>query len=143
MAEAPVATSTPENESSYHRRQQERAQRFLFGGSRAAYRLDPELERSLSTSLSDTSHVGDPETADDEDNTARTRRQIKRTADCKRGCPNQLERLAKTYDCFGKHTGKTAQYRRQSYPNPTQYPGKPPRNITGKITINLEIVPEV
>ena len=111
---------------------QERAQRFLSGGSRAAYHLDPELERSLSTSVSDTSHIGNPETDGDEDNTARTRRQIKRRADCKRGCSTQLERLAKAYETgFGKHTGKTAQYRQQSYPNPTRNPGKPPGNITG------------
>jgi hypothetical protein len=60
----------------------------------------------------------------------RARKQLERKESCKRGCPAIHERLAKTYLTIGVHTGKTAQYRKSSYPDPKK--GKPPRNISGK-----------
>lgn len=134
MAESPLAASTPSNEASsstYQQRKEERTQRFLAGTSRAAYRLDPLLERSLSTSISDVSQ-GTESDSDSEEETTRGRRQVKRRGDCKRGCPAVLERLAKSCESFGNHTGRTAQYRKSSYPAPKK--GKSPRNITGKLT---------
>ena len=55
--------------------------------------------------------------AGEEEETLRVRRQAKRQVECKRGCPAVLERMAKGYESFGKHTGKTAKYRKSSYPN--------------------------
>ena len=136
MAEGPVATSTPDNESTYHRRREERAQRFLSGTSRAAYRLDPLLERSLSSSMSDLSQgseSGSEGDVDDSEESLRRRRQVKRRVECKHGCPAILERISKAYESFGKHTGKTAQYR-SSYPH-RKNPKKSPRNVTGKTSV--------
>ena len=107
MAESPVATSTPDNESTYHRRREERAQRFLSGTSRAAYRLDPLLERSLSTSISDISQ-GSESGSEDIKESLRVRRQVMRRVECKHGCPAVLKRMmSKAYESFRKHTGKT------------------------------------
>ena len=131
-----VASSTPDNESTYHRRREERAQRFLSGTSRAAYRLDPLLERSLSTSISDLSQGSESE-EDINEESLRVRRQVKRQVECKRGCPAILQRMSKAYESFGKHTGKTAQYRRSSYPDPKN-PERSPRNLTGKCTSVVE-----
>ena len=128
-AESLTASSTPSNESTHSRRKVERAHRFLSGTSRAAYRLEPLLERSLSASMLDTSQ-GTESDSEDDGGEVFTARQTKRRENCKRGCPTVLERLAKTYENYGKHTGKTAQYRRTSYPNPSN-PGTSPRNITG------------
>ena len=137
MAEGLLAASTPNDESTYQERRKQRAERFLAGTSRAAYRLDPLLERSLSTSASDISQEGsqpDSDSEDGEEETIRARRQIKRRVDCKRGCPAVLERMAKTFENYGKHSGKTAQYRRSSYPNPKD-PERSPRNIACKYAI--------
>lgn len=131
-----VASSTPDNESTYHRRREERAQQFLSGTSRAAYRLDPLLERSLSTSISDLSQGSELE-EDVNEESLRVRRQVKRRVECKRGCPAILQRMSKAYESFGKHTGKTAQYRRSSYPDPKN-PERSPRNLTGKCTSVVE-----
>ena len=62
--------------------------------------------------MSDISQGSESGSEGDEEETLRMRRQTKRRLECKRGCPAVLERTAKTYESFGKHTGKTAQYRR-------------------------------
>ena len=134
MAESPVATSTPSNESTYRRRE-ERAQRFLSGTTRAAYRLDPLLERSLSTSISDVSQGSELGSEEDIKETLRVMKPVKRRVECKRGCPAVLKRMSKAYESFGKHTGKTAQYR-SSYPDPKN-PERSPRNVTGKCTTSV------
>lgn len=130
-----MATSTPDNESTYHRRREERAQRFLSGTSRAAYRLDPLLERSLSTSISDLSQGSESRSEEDIEESLRVRRQVKRRVECKCGCSAVLKRMSKAYESFGKHTGKTAQYR-SSYPDPKN-PERLPRNLTGKCTTGV------
>lgn len=103
MAEGPLAASTPNDESTYQERRKQRAKRFLAGTSRAAYRLDPLLERSLSTTALDISQGSQPDSdsEDGEEETIRARLQIKRRADCKRGCPAVLKRMAKTFERFG------------------------------------------
>lgn len=63
----------------------------------------------------------------------RVRRQAKQQVECKRGCPAVLQRMARAYESFGKHTGKTAEYRRSSYPNPKD-PERSPKTLTGKLT---------
>ena len=42
------------------------------------------------------------ESGSEEVETLRMRRQVKRRLECKRGCPAVLERIAKTYESFGK-----------------------------------------
>ena len=114
--ECPVAVSTPNNESIYQERTKQRAERFLAGTGRATYCLDPLLERSLSTSVSDIRQVSQSDSEEDwEEETIRARQQIRRRADCKHGCSAVFEGMAKTFESFGKHVGKTAQYRRSSY----------------------------
>ena len=81
--------------------------------------------------MSDISQGSESGSEGDEEETLRMRRQVKRQLEYKRRCPAVLERIAKTYESFGKHTGKTAQYRRSSYPNPKN-PKRSPRNLTGK-----------
>ena len=128
MSESPLASSTPDpNKGSTYQRKQEWAERFLAGTSRAAYRLDPLLERSLSASENSQGTESDAE-----EETSRARKQVERRADCKRGCAAVLKQLAKAYESFGFHTGKAAQYRKSSYPNPKK--GKSPRNYTLKLT---------
>ena len=134
--ENPLATSTPRSEANgsvFRQRKQERVQRFLAGTSRSSYCLDLVLEQSLSTSASDLSQEIETDANcdnDDEGEGERARKRAERKESCKRGCPVILERLTKTYQSVGVHTGKTAQYRKNSYPDPKK--GKPPRNITGK-----------
>ena len=122
-SESPLASSIPTNESVNSRRKRERAERFLAGSSRAAYRLDPLLERSLSTSQG-TETESEPEDRAEE---VHWDRQAKRKEEWKRGCPAVLQGLAKTYESFVKHTGRTAQYRRSNYSC-----DQSPRNITGE-----------
>lgn len=131
--DSPLATSTPRSEATgsvFQQRRQERVERFLTGTSRSSYRLDPVLERSLSTSESDLSQEVDTADSDDEEALFRVRKRAERKERCKRGCPAILQRLAKTYQSIGVHTGKTALYRKSSYPDPKK--GKPSRNVTGK-----------
>lgn len=134
--DSPLATSTPRSEATgsvFQQRRQERVERFLTGTSRSSYRLDPVLERSLSTSESDLSQEMDTAAdSEDEDESFRARKRAERKERCERGCPAILQRLAKTYESIGVQTGKTALYRKSSYPNPKK--GKPSRNITGKIS---------
>ena len=62
----------------------------------------------MSTSISDLSQGPEPGSEGDEEETIRIRRQAKRQLKWKRGCPAVLKRIAKTYESFGKHTGKTS-----------------------------------
>ena len=103
-SEGPVPTSTPDSESTlYCRRREERAQRFLNGTSRAAYRLDPLLERSLSTSISDLSQGSESE-EDFDDESLHVRMQVKRRVECQsgdalrysRGCLRLMKALENT-----------------------------------------------
>ena len=125
--DSPLATSTPRSEATGSVFQLRRQERILTGTSRSSYHLDPVLERSLSTSESDLSQEMDtPADSEDEDESFRAWKRAERKERCKRGCP------AKTYQSIGVHTGKTALYRKSSYPDPKK--GKPSRNITGKFS---------
>lgn len=61
---------------------------------------------------------------------ARATRRDKRRKTCKRGCATALKRLGSIFKQVGTHTGKTAQHRRSSYPNPKK--GKSTKNLTSK-----------
>ncbi len=133
MAEASVtATSTPSRssrtESTYQERKRRRAERYLAGVSRASHRLEGSLEASLSSP--EISLLG-PEDSDEEVSEAVARKRTKREQTCQRGCAVALKRLAVTYHHVGTHTGKTAQYRKSSYPNPKK--GAAPRSTSKRL----------
>ena len=105
MAESSRATSTLTSESIYHRKKEERAQQYLSGSSRAAYHLDLLLQWSLS--MLDISQGSESGSEGDEEETFRMRRHPKRRLECK-WMPCCARKIPKSYESFGKHTGKTA-----------------------------------
>ena len=127
MAESLLSSVRPTTRKG---RQKERAEHFLAGTSRSAHHLDTILEESFSTS--DLSYSQHSEEGSEQSQARDTAAQDKRS-DCKKGCPAILKELAKSYQSVGIHTGKTAQYRKSSYPDPKK--GNPPRNTSGKFLI--------
>lgn len=119
--------SVASRESVYQERKRRRAERYLAGVARASHRLESSLESSLS-SPDISLLVPDPEDSDEVSEAVARKRSKRET--CKRGCVVALKRLAVTYQHVGIHTGKTAQYRKASYPTPKK--GAPPRNVTSK-----------
>ena len=97
-----------------------RKELFLSDKSRVAYRLEPLLEQSMSSTIVE----------EDCGDSRESRKRVKRQADCKRGCPAVLQKLSIAYSDVGIHTGKTAQYRKSAYPHPTK--GELPRNVTAQ-----------
>ncbi len=121
-------------ESTYQERKRRRAERYLAGVARASHRLEGSLEASLSSP--DVSLC--PEDSDEEVSEAIARKRSKRELTCQRGCAVALKRLAVTYHNVGIHTGKTAQYRKSSYPSPKN--GAAPRNLTSKFSYYSQIL---
>ena len=96
--DSPLATSTPRSEASGSVFQQRRQERFLTGTSHSSYRLDPVLERSLSTSVSDLSQEVETTTDSvDEEELFRVRKRAERKERSKRECLAILQMLVKTY----------------------------------------------
>lgn len=118
--------SNPSTESLYSSRKRERAQRYLAGVARGSYMLAPTIRSSLSS----LENLLTPEGSTEELSEAVSAKRAKREAVCTKGCQTALKRLAIAYSRVGVHTGKTAQYRRKSYPHPKK--GEPHRNLTSK-----------
>jgi len=89
------STRSPTVSSS--KRNPRRMYNFLKGKCRLAYTLDPELERSFSSSES--SFLADEEP-------------------CKCGCIPILKRLVGVFTDLGRHNSKTYAAHKKSYPNP-------------------------
>ena len=87
-----------------------RAQNFLKGKSRAAYTLNPDLEKSFSST--DTS--------------------VDCEVQCTRGCAQILKHLASIFVDVGRHNAKTHAVLVKSFPNPKKE-DKAYRNLTGEL----------
>ena len=98
-------------------RKRKRAERFLNGTAISAHRPETSLETSLSSSDLLENDSIDSETELEVIEMVSQRKQ-KREEECQRGCPAILKKLVKTFAMAGKHTGKVAQHRRNSYLNP-------------------------
>ena len=93
-------------------RKRERLDNFFKGKARAAYRLSPELDGSLSSSETSLTGVQALE--------GRGKR-------CHRGCTEVLGQLVDIFHAIGRHNAKTEATYSKSYPKQGDY-----INITGK-----------
>jgi hypothetical protein len=93
-------------------RKQERVDNFFKGKARAAYRLAPELDESLSSL--ETSFAGEQAVEDSEEL-------------CKRGCTEILRQLADVFHAVGCHNAKTEETYAKSYPKEGEH-----KNITAQ-----------
>ena len=107
-----------------------RAEKYLAGVARCPYRLAPSIESAL-VSPAATHLVSEDAAGDCSEETSAKR--AKRASVCAKGCHVPLRRLAVAYSNIGVHTGRTALYRRRSYPNPKK--ASPPRNIKSKVYV--------
>ena len=80
--------------------QRKRLANLFSGKARVAYKLNPILEQSLSSSLLED---------DNEDDSVQC---------CKRGCTEILTRLKDVFDAIGLHNARTQASYAKSYPNP-------------------------
>lgn len=119
-------TSTPLLDSTYQRRRKRRVENYLAGTGRAVFRIDGDLQRSLSSNESSIlSEEGVPLEA--------TAKRQKRAMECSRGCPAVLQNLVKTYESVGRHCWPIRMYRQNAYSSPADVHSKENyRNIMGE-----------
>lgn len=109
-----TATRSPSHLTAKSRKR-ERLENFFKGKARAAYRLSPELDGSLSSSDAFLTQV----------------EAIEGTGDrCQRGCTEILRQLVDIFHAVGRHNAKTEATYAKSYPKEGDY-----INVSGKSTI--------